>query len=58
LTSLERDQVYLKLMPEPITAILTIPFASIGPNYWTFSWLLLIPVSWILKKIRENMKTK
>ncbi len=58
LTSLEKDQVYLKLMPEPITAILTIPFASIGPNYWTFSWLLLIPVGWILKRISNNMKAK
>lgn len=57
LTSLEKDQVYLKLMPEPVTAILTIPFAAIGPIYWTFSWLLLIPVSWILKRRRNRMKT-
>ena len=56
LTTLEKDQVYLKLMPEPITAVLTIPFALIGPNFWTFSWLLLIPVSWILKRIRIRMK--
>ncbi len=58
LTTLEKDKVYLKLMPEPVTAVLTIPFATIGPNYWTFSWLLLIPVSWILKRIRTKMKSK
>ncbi len=57
LTTLEKDQVYLKLMPEPITALLTIPFASFGPNFWTFSWLLLIPVGWILKRIGIRMKS-
>ena len=58
LTTLEKDKVYLKLMPEPVTAVLTIPFATIGPNYWTFSWLLLIPVGWVLKRIRAHMKSR
>jgi len=58
LTSLEKDQIYLKLMPEPITAVLTFPFAFFGPNIWTLSWLLLIPVSWILKRIRSRMKSR
>ena len=55
-SELERDKTYLKLMPEPITAICTIPFAFIGPNVWTFSWLLMIPVSYILKRVRKGMK--
>jgi len=58
LSTLEKGKVYLKLMPEPLTAVLTIPFASFGPNYWTFSWLLLIPVGWILKRIRARMKSR
>jgi len=57
-TDLERDKTYLKLMPEPITSVLTFPFAVFGPNVWTFSWLLMIPVSYILKRIRIRMKTK
>jgi hypothetical protein len=56
-TDLERDKTYLKLMPEPITALLTLPFAPFGPGIWTLSWLLLIPVSYVLKRIRRSMKT-
>lgn len=54
----EENSVYLKLMPEPITAVLTFPFAWFGPDIWTLSWLLLIPVSYIIKKIRLKMKEK
>jgi len=58
LSDLEVDKTYLKLMPEPITSILTIPFAVFGPDIWTMSWLLMIPVSYILKRIRKRMKSK
>jgi len=57
-SELERDKTYLKLMPEPITAVCTIPFAFIGPNVWTLSWLLMVPVSAILKRVRKNLKTR
>ena len=57
-SGLERDKTYLKLMPEPITAVFTIPFAFLGPNIWTLSWLLMIPVSWLLKRIRKRMKER
>jgi len=49
---------YLKLMPEPITSRLTIPFAVFGPDIWTASWLLMIPVSYTLKRIRTRMEEK
>jgi hypothetical protein len=55
---LERDKTYLKLMPEPITSVLTIPFASFGPDIWTLSWLMMIPVSYILKRVRTRMKER
>lgn len=58
LSDLEVDKTYLKLMPEPITSILTFPFAVFGPDIWTMSWLLMIPVSYILKRIRKRMKSK
>lgn len=54
----EEDSVYLKLMPEPITSVLTFPFAWFGPDIWTLSWLLLIPVSLIVKRIRLKMIAK
>ena len=56
LTRLEQDAVYLKLTPEPVVALLTFPFAYFGPDIWTLAWLLLIPVSWLLKKYRLHMK--
>ncbi|MCK4856227.1 MAG: hypothetical protein KAT31_18240 [Bacteroidales bacterium] len=57
-SELERGKTYLKLMPEPITSVLTFPFAVFGPNIWTASWLLMIPVSYILKVIRKRMKER
>ena len=47
----EKQEVYLKLMPEPIVSLLTFPFAFIGPGAWTASWLLLIPVTMISRRI-------
>lgn len=46
----EIRSVYLKLMPEPIVSVLSFPFAWINPFAWSVSWLLLIPVSYLLKK--------
>jgi len=56
LTELERDKMYLKFMPEPIVAVLTIPLAYFGPLVWTLGWLLLIPVGYISKLIQRKMK--
>ena len=57
-SDLEKDKTYLKLMPEPITSLLTFPFAVFGPDIWTISWLMMIPVSFILKRVRKRMQTK
>jgi len=54
----EENSVYLKLMPEPITAVITFPFTWFGPGIWTLSWLLLIPITMIIKKIRQKMLEK
>ncbi len=47
----EKDDLYIKLMPEPVVSLLTFPLAWIGPGAWTLGWLLLIPVGWIVKKM-------
>lgn len=54
----EKTKIYLKLIPEPLVSVLTFPFAVFGPDIWTLSWLLLIPVGFIIKKISARMKTK
>lgn len=47
------------VLAEPLTALMTIPFAFAGPWIWEASWLLLIPTNIILKRIRkEKLKGK
>ena len=55
LSKLDQDKVYLKLTPEPVVSVLSFPFAWLGPDIWTLSWLLLIPVGWLLKKYRDRL---
>jgi len=54
----EQDMVYLKLMPEPIVSVLSFPFAAFGPDIWTLSWLLLIPVGYLLKYYRRRIDAR
>jgi len=58
LTKDEQGKVYLKLMPEPIVSVLSFPFAVFGPDIWTLSWLLLIPVGYISKRIQAKVSVK
>jgi len=58
MTELENDKMYIKLMPEPIVAALTIPLAYFGPLIWTLGWLALIPVGYLAKLIQRKMKAR
>ena len=42
------------VLAEPLTALMTIPFAFAGPWLWEASWLLLIPTNMVLKRIRKK----
>jgi uncharacterized membrane protein len=42
------------VLAEPLTALMTIPFAFAGPWMWEASWLLLIPTNIILKRMRKK----
>ena len=42
------------ILAEPLTALMTIPFAFAGPWMWEASWLLLIPTNIILKRMRQK----
>lgn len=55
-TELENDKMYIKLMPEPVVAVLTIPLSIFGPLVWTLGWLMLIPVGYLSKVIQKYMK--
>lgn len=42
------------VLAEPLTALMTIPFAFMGPWLWEASWLLLMPTNIILKRMRKK----
>ena len=50
----EKVEILAKLLPEPATSLLTIPFAFYGPDIWTVSWLLLIPVTYLSKILAKR----
>jgi len=54
-TKLEKDNLYIKLLPEPTVSLLTFPLAWFGPLIWTLGWLLLIPVGWATKKFMPKV---
>ena len=49
----EMAMLYI-LLPEPVTSLFTLPFASFGPTIWTISFLAIIPISYVLKLIRKK----
>jgi uncharacterized membrane protein len=57
ITDEEIGELRLAILPEPITALLTIPFVWLGHGWWTLAWLLAIPIGWLLKK-RHNARLK
>ena len=50
----QQRKMTFKFLTEPITAALTFPFAVFGPDIWTLAWLLMVPVGFILGKIRDR----
>lgn len=45
-----------RILAEPITAIMTIPFAFVGPILWEVSWLSYPLVVWMVKRRRLARK--
>ncbi len=54
-TQIEKEALYIKLIPEPLVSAITFPLAFFGPLVWTLGFLLLIPVGWGLKKYRHRL---
>lgn len=50
----DAQKILDRVLAEPLTALMTIPFAFAGPWLWEASWLLLIPTSIILKQMRSG----
>ena len=53
ITDEEVKELRISILPEPITALLTIPFVWVGRGWWTLAWLLAIPIGILLKRSRQ-----
>lgn len=45
----EERTILFQLLPEPIASLFSLPFATISPTAWTVSFLIIIPLSYLLK---------
>jgi len=51
----ERVGVQLEAFSEPVAALITLPFAFVGELAWNLSWLVIIPVTAILRRRARRM---
>ena len=56
MTEAQAHSLLDRSMAEPITAIITIPIAFVGPIYWEISWLSYLLVAFLLKRRRSRQK--
>ena len=54
----EERTILFQILPEPIAALFSLPFASISPAAWSISFLVIIPLGYVLKKIGVNKNNK
>ena len=50
----EELNIFYKILPEPMASLFTLPFAALGPTYWTIAFLSIIPFGYILKLVRKK----
>jgi uncharacterized membrane protein len=44
----EADALKISVLPEPVTGLVTIPLAFVGPWAWELGWLIMLPLgSWL-----------
>jgi hypothetical protein len=58
ITDDEELSIFYSLLPEPSASLFTLPFASFGPGIWTLSFLIIIPIGYVLKLMRKRIEAK
>jgi len=58
ITDDEELSIFYSLLPEPLASLFTLPFASFGPGIWTLSFLIIIPIGYVLKLMRKRLEAK
>jgi hypothetical protein len=46
----EANELKISILAEPLAAVVTVPFAFIGPGAWNLSWLSVLLFGLLLKK--------
>ena len=54
----EELSIFYSLLPEPLASLFTLPFAAFGPGIWTLSFLIIIPIGYVLKLMRKRIEAK
>lgn len=56
----EEREILYQILPEPIAALFSLPFATLGPTAWTISFLVIIPVGYFfkLRRIKQENHIK
>jgi hypothetical protein len=50
------EQAFLyEILPEPLAALFSLPFAVYGPNVWTLSFLIIIPITLFLNWRKKRL---
>jgi uncharacterized membrane protein len=57
ITDQEAKQQQISILAEPISAIISLPFAWVGPLAWEISWFVYPLAAWILKRYRPRRLT-
>jgi len=53
----EKDEVSIlySILPEPLAALFSLPFAIYGPDIWTLSFLVIIPIGMLLNWRKKKL---
>jgi len=54
----EERSILYQILPEPLAALFSLPFATISPKAWTLSFLIIIPLGYFLKLLRNKQESK
>lgn len=52
----EERTILYEILPEPVASLFSLPFATISPAAWSISFLVIIPLGYVLKKIGVKKK--
>ena len=57
-TDLQAEQLAVRITGEPLTAVVTVPVAFVGPIFWELSWFAYPVIAGIVRKRARAMKAR